>query len=152
MKKYLKPIIIFAVILFIYFVPGFIFKAQPDYYKSLNKPFYAPPALLFGIAWPVLFVIFSVFITRKILNNSLKLDQVMYLIINYFLTFFFNKIFFIDHNLLFTLIDTILCFVSIGLLFLNIWKENKNESWFLLPYLIWTGFASILMTHIYFLA
>lgn len=152
MKKYVKTILIFLIVLAVYFLPGIIFKAQPEYYNSLNKPFYAPPAILFGIMWPLLFVLFSILITKKIKQNSLRIDQVIYFVINYFLTFFFNKIFFVDKNLFFTLIDCILCFISGLLLTISIYKENKSESFFLLPYVLWTLFASILMTHIYYLA
>ncbi len=151
LKKYVKPVLIFVIILVVYFIPGLIFRAQPEYYIQLKKPFYAPPALLFGIMWPLLFVLFSVLLTKKILQNSLKVDQVLYFVINYFLTFFFNKLFFIDHNLLFTLIDTALCFISGLLLFICIYKEDKKEAFILLPYLLWTAFASILMANIYFI-
>lgn len=151
MKRNLKYIIIFIVVLLIYFIPGFIFRAKPEYYESLTKPSYAPKAWLFGVAWPILFVLFSILISKKIVQNSLRLDQTLLFLINYFITFFFNKIFFIDKNLLFTLIDTLLCFVSGVLLAVSIYKENKTESLILLPYILWTAFASVLMTQIYFL-
>lgn len=151
MKKYLKPFVIFIVLMLFYLLPGFLFKAQPQYYQELIKPNYAPPALLFGIVWPILFILFSILITKKIVQNSLRLDQVIYLIINYFLIFFFNKLFFIDKNLFFTLMNTLLSFISGLFLFISIFKEDKQESLLILPYLLWTAFATILMTNIYFL-
>lgn len=151
MKKYLKPSLIFIIVLLIYLLPGFLFKAQPEYYNQLTKPSYAPPAILFGIAWPILFILFSIIITKKIVQNSLKLDQVIYFIINYFLIFFFNKIFFIDKNLFFTLMNTLLCFISGLFLFVSLFKEDKLEALLILPFILWTAFATILMTNIYFL-
>lgn len=151
MKKYLKPSLIFIIVLLLYLLPGFLFKAQPEYYNQLTKPSYAPPAILFGIAWPILFILFSIIMTKKIVQNSLKLDQVIYFIINYFLIFFFNKIFFIDKNLFFTLMNTLLCFISGLFLFVSLFKEDKLEALLILPFILWTAFATILMTNIYFL-
>lgn len=149
LKKYIKNILIFIVVLFVYFVPSIIFKTDIDYYNNLIKPIYAPPSLLFGIMWPILFVLLSNLITKKIINNEYRFDQITYIIVNYFLIFFFNKVFFIDKNLLFTSILTILTFITSFILFINIYKGSKKESLLLIPYVIWTLYASILIINIY---
>lgn len=149
LKKYIKNILIFIVVLFVYFIPGLIFKTDVDYYNNLVKPVYAPPSLLFGIMWPVLFILLSILITKKIVNKDYRFDQVTYLIVNYFLIFFFNKVFFIDKNLLFTSILTILTFITSLFLFINIYKNNKKESILLIPYVIWALYASILIINVY---
>jgi len=152
LKKYFKVILIFIIVLFIYFIPGLIFKTDIDYYNSLNKPIYAPPSLLFGIMWPILFILLSILITKKIINKEYRFDNVVYLIINYLMIFFFNKVFFIDKNLLFTSIDTIFTFITATLIFISVYKDSKKESLLIIPYVIWTLYASILITNIYMIA
>lgn len=147
--KIIKTGIIFAVCLLLYFIPSFLFKADPDYYNTLNQPFYAPPATLFGIAWPILYVIFSMYLAIKITNYDLPKEMILYFVINYVISFFFNKVFFIDHNLFLSFTVTFCCFISGLFLFITSFKNNKKEFLVFLPYLLWTLFASILMAHIY---
>lgn len=49
MKKYLKNILLFLLLLFLYFLPTLIFKADNKYYDSLNKPFFAPKPIIFSL-------------------------------------------------------------------------------------------------------
>lgn len=147
--KYIKIGVVFAVCLLLYFIPSLLFKADPAYYKSLNLPSYAPSALLFGIAWPILYVIFSLYIAIKLVNQNLSKEMLVYFIINYIISFFFNKVFFVDHNLFLTFAVTFCCFLTGLFLFITSLKKNKKEFLVFLPYLLWTLFASILMAHIY---
>ncbi|MDE6047600.1 MAG: tryptophan-rich sensory protein [Anaeroplasmataceae bacterium] len=147
--KYLKIGIVFVVCLLLYFLPALLFKADPAYYKSLNLPNYAPPAILFAIAWPILYVIFSMYLAIKITNRDLSKEMIVYFIINYVISFFFNKVFFIEHNLFLTFAVTFCCFLSGLFLFISSFKKSKKEFFIFLPYLLWTLFASILMAHIY---
>lgn len=147
--KYIKIGVVFAVCLLIYFIPSLLFKADPSYYTSLKLPSYAPPALLFGIAWPILYVIFSLYIAIKLVNQNLPKEMIVYFMINYIISFFFNKVFFVDHNLFLTFVVTFCCFLTGLFLFITSLKKNKKEFLAFLPYLLWTLFASILMAHIY---
>ncbi|MCM1131385.1 MAG: tryptophan-rich sensory protein [Roseburia sp.] len=147
--KYIKIGVIFAVSLLLYFIPSLLFKVDPAYYTSLMLPSYAPPALLFGIAWPILYVIFSLYIAIKLGNQDLPKEMIVYFMINYIISFFFNKVFFVDHNLFLTFAVTFCCFLTGLFLFITSFKKNKKEFLVFLPYLLWTLFATILMAHIY---
>lgn len=147
--KIIKAILLFLFLLGLYSLPALIFKSDVAFYNSLKKPIYAPPAILFGVIWPILYVIFSLYLTIKIINQQITKEMVLYFLINYGISFFFNKVFFIDKKLFLSFVVTFCSFLSGLFIFITTFKTSKKDFLFILPYLIWTGFASILMTHIY---
>lgn len=151
MKKFFKGLALFLLFLFIYFIPALIFKSNPEYYASVNKPFYAPPMLLFAVVWPLLYAVFSILLAVKILNRTLTKEQGLYFLLNYGISFFFNAVFFIQHQLFLSFAVTFLSFITGILLLFSLRKTSKSESLALIPYLLWTAYASVLMAHIYFI-
>lgn len=149
--KLVKSILLFLFFLGLYFLPAVFFKSDVAYYNSISKPVYAPPGILFGIIWPILYVLFGVFLTLKIHNHSLSKEMILYFAINYGISFFFNKVFFVDKNLFLSFAVTFCSFISGVFIFMTTFKSSKKDFLFILPYIIWTGYATILMTHIYFL-
>lgn len=99
--------------------------------------------------WPILYAILSFILTDKLVKKELGMELILYFIINYGISFFFNKVFFIDKNLFLSFVVTFLSFVSGIFITTSIGKQNKKEALLMLPYLIWTAFASILMANIY---
>lgn len=71
--------------------------------------------------------------------------------INYFISFFFIFFFFVKQNLFLSFCNTFLSFCSGLLLFLYFMKKDRYLAFMVTPYLLWTGFASVLMCTIYFL-
>ena len=56
MKKILK----FILILLPWFIGGILFRSDTIFYKSLNKPVFAPPSILFPIVWTILYVLIAI--------------------------------------------------------------------------------------------
>ncbi len=148
MKK-IKYIIIFLIILLLYFLPSLLFKSNQAYYNSLNKTIYAPKAYIFAVVWPILYIIFSIYITLKIFKNSFTKETIIYFFINYIISFFFNKVFFIDKNLFLSFTVTFASFISGLFIFISSFKNKNKEYLLFIPYIIWTIYASILMANIY---
>lgn len=149
MKKFLKVAIPFGILLFLYFVPALLYKSDVNYYNSLNKPFFAPPATLFGIAWPILYVLFSLYLAFKIADKTITSEVIFYFVVNYVISFFFNKVFFLDKNLFLSFVVTFTSCITGIFIFISTFKLGKNGFWFILPYIIWTVYASVLMANIY---
>lgn len=149
MKKYLKNILLFLLLLFLYFLPTLIFKADNKYYDSLNKPFFAPKPIIFSLCWSILYIIFAILLI-KILKKEFRQGLVI-MGINYFISFFFIFFFFVKQNLFLSFSNTFLSFCSGLLLFLYFMKKDRYLAFMVTPYLLWTGFASVLMCTIYFL-
>ena len=149
MKKFLKAFVPFVVFLLLYFLPALFFKSDQAYYNSLNKPFFAPPAFLFAIAWPILYALFSLYLALKIKDKTLSMEMIFYFVANYIISFFFNKVFFVDKNLFLAFVVTFTSFITGTFIFISTFKFNKKDFLFILPYLLWTLYASVLMANIY---
>ena len=50
----MKRILKFLIILLPWFIGGIIFRSDTIFYKSINKPFFAPPSILFPIIWTLI--------------------------------------------------------------------------------------------------
>ena len=147
----LKNCIIFILLL----LPWFIASAFPidyNYYDSLNLPFFAPPKLFYGIAWPLVYILITISIFQII--NSFKLSDIPK---SYKITLFINYLFNQSYTIIgFGLKNNFLGFVSclgtfISCLFLVVeTKELKEKStMYLLPYVLLSFFATILSFSIY---
>ena len=109
------------------------------WYESLNKPFFNPPNYLFGIVWPILYVLMAVVSFLQAQNIfKLYLMQIM-------LNGLWSWLFFVFQSTAFAFFDIVL------LIFLNILilkKLRENQAWisvFLyVPYVLWICFASVL--------
>ena len=144
MKKILK----FLTILLPWFIGGLIFNNNQLFYKSLNKPFFAPPGWLFAIIWPILYILIALSIYK--INNKDK-NYLKALIINYFSNQIFSFLFFTLKSPFLALIDTIIVLISSLYLYLESKKDNQTSANLLIPYIIWNTFATILIISIYLL-
>ena len=109
------------------------------WYESLNKPFFNPPNYMFGIVWPILYVLMAV-VSYLHAQNIFKL-YLMQIMLNGL----WSWLFFVFQSPAFAFLDIVL------LVFLNILilkKLRENQAWisvFLyVPYVLWICFASVL--------
>lgn len=142
MKKILK----FLGILLPWFIGGIIFRNNQIFYKSLNKPIFAPPGWLFAIIWPILYILIAISIYK--VSNKNK-DYLKALIINYFSNQIFSFFFFTIKSPFIAMIDTIIVLISSLYLYLESKKDNKLSANLLIPYILWNIFASILIISVY---
>ena len=110
-----------------------------SWYESLNKPSFNPPNYLFGIVWPILYLLMSIvsFINAKTIYKLYFLQ----LVINGL----WSWIFFAFQSIGFAFLDIVV------LIFLNILimkQLRETQAWLSLmlytPYILWITFASIL--------
>ena len=146
-------IIRFIIYLLPWFLSAIIFKTDTVFYKSLNKPIFAPPPILFGIIWPILYILIAISIYNIYKNNDRKniKDYNKALIINYVSNQAFSFFFFTIKSPFLALIDTIIVLISSLFLYYETKNLDKKSSYFLIPYIIWNIFATILITSIFFL-
>ena len=149
MKKILK----FILILLPWFIGGLLFRSDTIFYKSLNKPVFAPPSILFPIVWTILYLLISISIYLIFKDNKLK-DIPSYtktLIINYFSNQIFSFLFFTLKSPFLALIDTFIVFINSLFLYYESKELNKTSAKLLIPYIIWNMFALILIISIFFM-
>ena len=109
-----------------------------SWYLLLNKSELNPPSYVFGIVWPILYIlmmasaflahkkIFSIFITQLFFNAA------------------WSWLFFRFQMPLIALLDIYLL-IAINIYILNLmYKENKLAFFLFIPYVVWISFASYL--------
>ena len=149
----MKKILNFILILLPWFIGGIIFRSDTIFYKSLNKPVFAPPSILFPIIWTILYFLIALNIYLIFKNNNYK-DTLSYnktLLINYFSNQIFSFLFFTLKSPFLALIDTFIVFISSLFLYYESKELNKTSAKLLIPYIIWNLFATILIISIFFM-
>ena len=130
-----------------WFLSSFIFKVDSNYYFSLNLPWFAPLPIVFGIIWPILYVLI-VYSIYKIWFKSTS-NYKIYLVINYVANQLFTFAFFTSKSNFLALVDTIIVLISSLYLYVETKAIDQDKAKYLLPYIIWNIFALVLVFTIF---
>ena len=109
-----------------------------SWYLLLNKSELNPPSYVFGIVWPILYILMmiSAFLAHK------KIFLIF--IIQLFFNAAWSWLFFRFQMPLIALLDIYLL-IAINIYILNLmYKENKLAFFLFIPYVVWISFASYL--------
>ena len=149
MKKILK----FLMFLLPWFIGGLLFRSDTIFYKSLNKPAFAPPSIVFPIVWTILYILIAISIYLIYKDNSYKntAEYNKTLLINYFSNQVFSFLFFTLKSPFLALLDTFIVLISSLFLYYESKELNKISAKLLIPYIIWNMFAAILIISIFFM-
>ena len=142
-----KKIVNYLLCLLPWFISSIIFRVDTNYYKNLNLPFFAPPGIVFPIVWTVLYILISISI-YKVIKNSTS-NYKIYLLINYLSNQLYTLCFFVIKNNFLAFCDCLIVFISSLYLYVETKNMNNKVSLYLIPYLIWNGFATILSLAIF---
>lgn len=124
------------------------------WYAELEKPFFAPPAWVFGPVWTVLYILIILSfgyvaylaITRRIPR---------FLLVPFFLNLVFNLLYspiaFGWQNLSLATLDIFLVLGTLVWAMKAIYPHVRWVAWINLPYLLWVAFATVLQVSILFL-
>ncbi len=150
--KWIKKIILFALVLFLYFLPSLIFKTDLEFYNSLKGP--KLPSIVFPIVWTVIYILLSLFVVylfdhRKEVNRKDFARVLIFLVVNYLISFTFPYFFFAKQSLFLGYIVTLLSFLTITLTTIESLLLSKKISLLLLPYVLWGIVASIFSILLY---
>lgn len=119
---------------------GFLTKDSMKLFESLNKPGFAPPAIVFPIVWPILYLLMGIAAYRIWMKGG---DLTLYFIqlaVNFIWPIVFFKFGLIGAGFLVILVLLIL----ITLTTLQFYKIDKTAAYLMLPYLLWVAFATVL--------
>ena len=142
-KSILIPVIVGGVV-------GIIVSQFMDY-NLLQKPFLAPPSILFPIVWSILYILMGIsygILCNKSLVDS-KIDWIYYwqLAINAL----WSIIFFVFKWRFFALIWIILLVIAVIMMIVKFYAKDKTAGLLQIPYLLWVIFASYLNLAFYIL-
>lgn len=142
-----KKFLVYLLFLLPWFLSAVIFRSDSSYYFSLNQPFFAPPPWIFGVVWPILYILIAYSVYKNFSTSSSNYK--IYLVINYVSNQLFSWAFFGLKNNFLALVDTIIVLISSLYLYVESKMLNENSAKYLVPYIIWNIFALILIFSIF---
>ena len=133
---------------------GYFIKDSLKTYGSLVKPIFSLPGWVFGVIWPILYILigfalYRVYLTLKQENRSYGV-LILYLS-QLFLNFLWPIVFFNFRLYGISAIIIIILIVLIISCIIKFLKVDKISSILLIPYLIWCIYASYLNIMIWIL-
>ena len=135
MKKVdLKRLIVsFSIVAILVLLSMIFTKNTMDFYKEINRPELAPPAILFPVVWTILYSIIAITLYYFRDNKEIKTSIIINLVINVI----WPILFFRFKLLFFSAIWLILIIISLILALKKISKVDKRFLYLNLPYLFW---------------
>lgn len=135
---------------FAQFSPDAVMPATAEYvswYLALEKPFFAPPPYVFGVAWGIIYPLIALALLWTLwlfFKKRLPVGFVWLFALNLILNFSFSPVLIVTHDN--TLISLVIVLVlgTLAWLTLFAWRFSKVIFALLLPYLAWVSFATIL--------
>lgn len=148
----LTVILVFIVIYILFSISGFIWRIDKGWYKQLKKPILTPPNILFAIIWPFLYLLIDLSVTVIYSDQDFS-SQSKWFYIALFFNYIFNQAFsfiqFKKKDLYLSFIDTVLISVTTLLLIILALPLNNFSAILLIPYFVWSCFATYLSFSLY---
>ena len=153
MSRKFKPLAISILIaLGVGGLSGFLTMGNMDIYGNINKPPLSPPPIVFPIVWTILFILMgiSAYLIYES-NSNLKGKALAIYGLQLVVNFFWPILFFNGQKFLLAFV-WLLLLVALIIETILIFKDiNKKASLLLIPYLLWSIFATYLNLGVYLL-
>ncbi len=149
----MKAILKFVILL----LPWFLSSLTPidkTYYNSLNLPWFTPPQIAYGIIWTIIYIMITISVYKIITIKKKKDIPSSYkytLLLNYLFNQSFQPIFFLLKNNFLAFVSCLLTWLSSLFLYKETKELNPDASKYLIFYILFSLFATILSLTIYFL-
>lgn len=125
-----------------------------NWYQQLIKPFWSPPAWLFGPVWTILYILIAVSFGKVFFlafQKKIALIIALPFILNLIFNFAFTPIQFGLKNNYLAALDILLVLITLIWAMIAIYPHLKWITYIQIPYLFWVGFATILQLTITYL-
>lgn len=119
----------------------------PTWYDTLSKPFFSPPAWVFGPVWTILYIMIGIslfLVWTKKADSDIKRSALYIFFAQLFLNAIWSPIFFGLQSPFTALIIIALLWVTIIININIFYKVSKTAALLLVPYLLWVSFATVL--------
>ncbi|TNJ42460.1 tryptophan-rich sensory protein [Tamlana fucoidanivorans] len=148
--KLLKYSVVFLIINFLALYLGNLLMAngpRTDWYKNLNQASWTPPGWVFGAAWTIIMICFSIYMAW--LYDSIQHKVILLFSIQFILNVIWNYVFFNQHLVGTGLIVITLLTAVVTIFLFKYFHVLKYKSLFIAPYFIWLCIATSLNMYIY---
>lgn len=128
-----------------------------NWYSTLIKPTWAPPAWLFGPVWTVLYTIIAFSfgtVFYKVYTKQIPFIVAVPFLLNLMFNFIFTPIQFGLKNNLLASVDILLVVGTLVWAMYSIWHNVPDMKWVVyvnIPYLLWGSFATVLQLTVTYL-
>jgi tryptophan-rich sensory protein len=123
-------------------------------YKTLTLPPYSPPGWLFGVVWPILYILMGIAAYLVFISDSKPADKrkalITYaaqLLVNFSWSIVFFR--FQEYGLAVVVLALLLLLVTLTIMFF--YNLYHLSAWLLIPYYLWLIFAFYLNTGVFVL-
>ena len=149
MKAFFK----FIIILLPWFLSSLI-PIDKEFYNSLTLPFFTPPEMAYGIIWSIIYIGISISIYQILKTYKIKDIPKSYkytLLLNYIANQSFQPLFFLLKSPFLGFVSCILTFITSLFLYKETKDLKEKSAKYLIPYILFSLFATILSLSIYLL-
>lgn len=148
MNKSKKTKIVFILIsLAVGGLSAFLTKNNMNVFDTIQKPPLTPPAIVFPIAWTILFTLMGYSAARVYLEDP-KSNAIEVFGVNLVVNFFWSIIFFNLQAYTFAFIWLLLLIAVVVVMIIKFYRVDKTAAYLQLPYLAWLLFAGYLNLYI----
>ena len=126
-------------------------NSSAAWYAQLVKPFFAPPASVFGPVWAVLYVVIAIsfgYVLLQYLKRRLPLAVLLPFVVNLLANLAYTPIQVGLKNNALASVDIVLVLGSLIWAMVAIWQRARWVALVNLPYLLWVVFATVLQLSI----
>lgn len=124
------------------------------WYQLLEKPFWAPPAWVFGPVWTILYILITISfcaVFYKVWKGSVPLAVTLPFVLNLAANFAFSPIQFGLQNNVIAAVDILLILGTLVWGMVAIYPYARWITYAQIPYLLWVSFATVLQLTITYL-
>ena len=126
-------------------------SASAAWYAQLIKPFFAPPASVFGPVWTVLYILIAIsfgYVLWKTLKRRLPFAVLLPFMLNLIFNAAYTPIQFGLKNNMLASVDILLVLGTLIWALAAIWRRVRWVAYVNIPYLLWVMFATVLQLSI----
>ena len=115
-------------------------------YASFIKPPLSPPGWLFGVVWPVLYLLMGIaaYLIYLAPQSQDRQQAITLYWVQLFVNFLWPIVFFRFEGYWLSVAVILLLVILVAMTTLQFWKINKTAGYLMLPYLLWLLFATYL--------
>jgi tryptophan-rich sensory protein len=132
-------------------IGGLFTTTGPDsWYSNLIKPSFNPPSWIFAPVWTTLYIMMGIALYLAVKNKTKILGKTLF-ITQLILNTLWAVLFFGFETPFWAFIEILLLWFVILWTMIEFYKKSKVATYWLIPYLLWVSFATILNLTIYIL-
>ena len=124
-----------------------------EWYENLAKPAYNPPGWLFSPVWTVLYLLMVVALVIFVARTEGRVRWIGLAVyaVNIVANLLWTPLFFRWHLIGLAFLDCLFVAATTWFVIAWFWRATRLGSSLLIPYALWTSFASVLNLHLWIL-